>query len=116
MTQTINFDGQIAKYNSERNILATKIEEPFLSAGKKLGWENHQPQGFGFNLRLIEFVLKHKCVLIINVISWKCTLFVRPDVLKQFLENNSCDYKIRNTVLKVIAKDICIDYHPKVAA
>ncbi len=116
MTQTINFDGQIAKYNSERNVLVTTIKEPFMSAGKKLGWNNHQPQGFGFNLKLIEFVLKRKCVLVIYVDSWHCTLFVKHDVLRQFLENNSCDYKIRNTVLKVIAKDICIDYHPKVAA
>jgi len=87
-----------------------------MSAGKKLGWYDFHPQGFGFNLKLIEFVLKHKCVLVIYIDSWYCTLFVKPDVLKQFLQNYACDYKIRDTVLKVIPKDICIDYHPKVAA
>lgn len=116
MTQDLTFNGQTAKYNSERNILVTTIMEPFMSAGKKLGWNNHQPQGFGFNLKLIEFVLKHKCTMVIYVDSWFCTLFVKPDVLLQFLQNNNCDYKVRNTVLKVIPKDICTDYHPKVAA
>lgn len=116
MTQDLTFNGQAAKYNSERNILVTTIEEPFMSAGKKLGWIDYKPQGFGFNLKLIEFVLNHKCVMVINVMSWKCSLFLKPDILLQFLQNYKSDYKIKNTVLKIIPKDICTDYNPKVAA
>ena len=116
MTQDLLFDGQKATYNSESKILLTSIDDPFYAAGKKIpDWEWKAP-GFGLNLRLIDFILKHKCNLMINNVAWGSTHRIEFNRLLSFLQQYNTDYKIRNTVLKIVPIEIFVNLSQKVAA
>jgi len=100
-------DGQAVFHNPELKHMKMTIQEPFISAGKKFNWGYRSP-GLGFNLRIIEFVLKHKLTMIVFVKSVKKSYFIRNDVLLEFLKTHNTDYKIRNTVLKIVPFELFI--------
>ena len=113
MTQQLLLEGQKVVYNPETKIAKTTIKEPFISAGKKLHWEFTSP-GIGLNLHLIEFVLKTKCTLIVFVESADHDYWLKNDVLLQFLKDHETNYKIRNTVLKIIPWELFNRFNPSV--
>jgi len=115
MTQTLNLDGQKVVYNHESKIAKTTIKEPFYKAGKIFGWSDKSP-GLGLNLKVIDFILKTKCTLIIHVESAGNDYWLKNDVLKAFLQQNNVDYKIRDTVLKIIPWKLCTRYRVAVEA
>jgi len=114
MTEAI-LDGQKINYNSESKIMATTIETPFFSAGKKLGWR-WQPQAVGLNLKVIQFLLSTKFTLVVYIEHYHHSYFFPYDKLKDYLQNNECDYKIRDTVLKVIPIELFTSYNPHIEA
>lgn len=94
--------GQPIQYNPETKTAFTVINEPFYSAGKKLGWKNPDP-GIGLNQSIIDFILKRKCHLVVKVdISGHC-YWIYHDRLKQFMDQNNCDYTINGIRLKIIS-------------
>lgn len=106
MSQIFKFEGQELRYNHYTKTAFTTINEPFLTAGKKLGWEENTP-GIGLNLQLLEFILKMKCHLVIKVVRVKDQLvnhyyWIYFDTLKQFLDTHFCDYTVSGVQLKVI--------------
>lgn len=108
MTEILNIDGQKVVFNPERKIIKTTIETPFMSAGKHISWNpTFGIPGIGLNLKLIELTLKTNSTLIIYIISTPTgpiekDYWITADRLKDFLTKHSTDYKIRNTILKVI--------------
>ena len=115
MTQQLNLEGQKVMYNHETKIAKTTINEPFMSAGKKFHWGYSSP-GIGLNLHLVELILKTKCILIVHVASTGHDYFLRHDVLLQFLRNHNTDYKIRNTVLKIVPWELFTREIPHIEA
>lgn len=103
----IILDTQKINYNPEKKIAVTTIDEPFMSAGKKLGWRWKSP-GIGLNLKVIKFILDTQYTLIINIESFRnksgkqATFYLSYDKLRHFLTNTNYDYKVRNTIVKVI--------------
>jgi len=114
LTETL-LDGQKVKYNSERKIAVTTIEKPFMSAGKKLGWRWTSP-GIGLNLKVVQFLLQSKFTLILYIEFYNCNYFLKFDQLFEYLRDNECDYKIRETVLKVIPIELFTTYNPHTVA
>lgn len=114
MTEIL-LDGQKINYNSESKIAVTTIEKPFLSAGKKLGWR-WQPQGIGLNLKVIQFLLSTKFTLVIYIEYYHHSYFFPYTKLFDYLKNNECDYKIRDTVLKIIPIELFTSYNPHIEA
>ena len=102
-------DTQIVNINSEKRIAVTTIEKPFMSAGKKLGWR-WQPQGVGLNLKLIQLLLSTKFTLVLYIEYYNATYYMRHDVLFEYLRDNECDYKIKDTILKVIPIELFTTY------
>lgn len=102
MTQTFVFAGQKVVYNHDTKIAKTTIEEPFLTAGKKLGWEEDVP-GLGFNKDIIAFVLKTKCHLVVFVGSAGKDYYISHDVLRNFIETHNCFYVVSGIELVVIS-------------
>lgn len=116
MTQAL-LDGQKLNYNSESKIAVTTIDKPFMSAGKpqNLNWRWKAP-GIGLNLRVIEFLLKTEFTLILFIEFYNCNYFLTSAHLLDYLRNNNCDYKIRDTVLKVIPIELFTTYNPHTVA
>jgi len=114
MTQTLNLDGQKVVYNSESKIAKTTIKEPFYKAGKIFGWKDKSP-GLGLNLKVVEFVLKTKCTLIIHVETAGKDYWLKSDVMKAFLQAHDTTYKIRDTVLQIIPWKLCTRYHQPIS-
>lgn len=108
-------DGQKVNYNPESKIAATTIEKPFMSAGKKIGWRWKSP-GIGLNLKVVQFLLTTKYTLILYVEFYHSNYFLKHDHLLEYLRNNDCDYKIRDTVLKVIPIELFTTYNPHITA
>jgi len=111
----IFLNGQRVRHNPESKILVTTIEKPFMSAGKKLGWRWKSP-GIGLNLKVVQFLLTTKSTLILYIDSYNCNYFLKHDHLLDYLRNNDCDYKIRDTVLKVIPIDLFTTFNPHTVA
>ncbi len=95
-------EGQAIQYNSMIKTAYVTINEPFYSAGKKLGWKHPDP-GLGFNHSIIDFVMKRQCHLVVKIGISGVSYWIYYDRLKQFLENNNCDYHISGKNLKVIS-------------
>jgi len=110
MTQIFMFEGQKIVYNHLTKMAKTTIEEPFLTAGRTLGWEENVP-GLGLNLSIIKFILKTKCNLIVYVGTAGKDYWIRYDKLKQFIETHNCDYNVSGKSLKVISWKIFVRFH-----
>jgi hypothetical protein len=110
----IILDTQHIKYNINTKIAATSIEKPFMAAGKKLGWRWKSP-GIGLNLKVIQFLLHRKFTLVLYIESYDATYFLKHDHLLEFLRDNVVDYKIKDTVLKVIPIEIFTTFNPHTA-
>jgi|APSaa5957512535_1039671.scaffolds.fasta_scaffold00325_72 hypothetical protein len=103
-------DTQKIVYNPQSKIAVTTIDEPFYSAGKNIpGWK-WKPQAIGLNLRVIQFVLASNFTLVIYVDKYRHSYRITSDQLKQYIDNNNCDYKIKNTILKVIPIDLLTSF------
>jgi len=109
MTETHYINGQKIVYNPERKLVKTTIETPFMSAGKQMLWDltKYGTCGIGLNLKIIELVLKTNSTLIVYVLSTpqgpiEKDYWIHADKLKQYLTLYNNDYKIRNTILKII--------------
>lgn len=89
-------------YNHERKMAKTTIFEPFKTAGRKLNWSD-KSAGLGFNKSIIDFVMKTQCHLVVFVESAGHDYFINHDQLKQFIENNNCDYTVSGKNLTVIS-------------
>ena len=100
--QTFSYQSQKLDYNHDTKTAYTVINEPFISAGKQLGWSEHVP-GLGFNLHIISFCLKTKCTLVVHVNSTGHDYFIQEDKLKDFLINNNCNYTKSGVELRVIS-------------
>lgn len=111
----IVLDTQKINYNPEKKIAVTTIESPFMGAGYKLGWK-WRPQGIGLNLRVIQFLLSTKFTLVVYIEKFHTTYFLKHDVLFEYLRDNECDWKIKNTIVKVIPIDLLTVYNRKVEA
>lgn len=100
--QTFSYQTQKLDYNHDTKTAYTTIDEPFYSAGKKLGWSENVP-GLGFNLHIISFVLKTKCTLVVKVGTTGHEYFIQEDRLREFLINNNCEYEKSGVQLRVIS-------------
>lgn len=95
-------EGQCIQYNPMIKTAYATIQEPFYSAGKKLGWSKPGP-GLGLNQSIIDFVMKRECHLVVKIGISNTQYWIYYDRLKQFLENNNCDYTVSGKTLKVIS-------------
>lgn len=91
MTHRFLLDGQPLVYGAESKICKTTIEEPFIKAGKILGWIDHCP-GIGLNKKIIEFVVRRKATLIVHVASAGNDYWISWDKLQDFIKNNNTEY------------------------
>src|SRR3990167_5856232 len=111
----IHLNGQKVNYNPDSKIAVTTIKEPFMSAGKKVGWRWRSP-GIGLNLKVVQFLLTSKYTLILYIESYHHNYFLKHDQLLQYLRDNYCDYKIRETVLKLIPIELFTTYNQYITA
>lgn len=102
MSQEFSFQSQKMKYVHENKTAFTRIHEPFMTAGKQLGWDEHVP-GIGLNEHIIDFVLKTGCYLVVSVTKSNSSYWISADKLKDFIKKNNCDYTISGVKLKVIS-------------
>ena len=104
--------GQKVVYNSETKIAKTTIAEPFYKAGKILGWKNtKRTVGLGLNPKIVEFILKSRCTLIIHVAKDQKDYWLRPDVLSDFVKYNNTEYKAGGKLMvHVIPWELCTRY------
>jgi len=94
----INFQGQEIQYSLSTHTVRTTIDEPFYKAGKIFGWEGKTP-GLGINEKIIKFVKKIRATLIVHVSSANEDYWINFPTLKNFIDNNNCQYRVRNNVL-----------------
>ena len=103
MSQSFVFDGQFVKYNHSTKTAFTSIREPYYAAGKVLGWPEKVP-GIGLNLKIIDFIMKTKCHLVVRVESTGHNYWIYFDALKKFIDTHYCSYKGKTGVeMKVIS-------------
>jgi len=94
----IKFEGQEIEYSLASHVVRTTIEEPFYKAGKIFGWEGRTP-GLGINDKIIKFLKKMKSVLIVHVSSANEDYWINYPTLKNWIDNNNCQYRVRNNVI-----------------
>lgn len=112
MSEKITLEGQSFYYNHESHIAKLTIFQPFLTAGKILGWDKqYGTVGLGINKSIVKFILKTKSVLIIRVEEENKEYWIRYDDLKQFLKNYNSEYKAGGKKLvHVIPWKLCNRY------
>jgi len=89
------FGSQKCVYNLESKILKTTIREPFMKAGKILGWGDSSP-GIGLNKTILSFVIRMRLRLIVFVESADCDYWITHEKLYQFIKKNNTEYKVGN--------------------
>ena len=97
----IIIDGQKIIHVPDTKAVYIDIREPFFSAGKKLGWEEKCP-GLGINQKIIDFVLKTKSRLVINVLSAGVKYWISWDHIKDFMEHNDCNWGVKGGVTVIV--------------
>lgn len=103
--QTIEYDGQTIKINHESKVVMMKINEPFFKAGKLLGWiEQYGSPGFGFNKKIINYVIKNKMKLLIrsDTLSDKKEYWTVYDKISWFVSNHKTHYTIKGIELIIL--------------
>lgn len=93
MTRFFELAGQKVAYNNEAKILKTTIQEPFFAASKILKWEKSSP-GLGLNKEIIDFVILHKCRLIIHVASAGHDYWMNWDRVQQLQKMLNTEYRV----------------------
>jgi hypothetical protein len=95
-------ESQEIQYNPSIKTAFTTINEPFYSAGKKLGWKKSEP-GIGLNQSIIDFVMKRQCHLVVKIGVSNVQYWIYYDRLKQFMADNNCKYTVSGKTLTVIS-------------
>lgn len=72
-----------------------------MSAGKKIGWRWSGP-GIGLNLQICKIILDYKLNLMVYIDYYRASYQMSYERFYDYLRFNDCDYKIRETILKVI--------------
>lgn len=89
------FGSQKCVYNLDSKICKTTIHEPFIKAGKMLGWGNSSP-GLGLNKSILTFVIRLRLRLVIHVESVGKDYWITSEKLYDFIKNNNTEYKVGN--------------------
>ena len=87
------FGTQKFVYNLDSRIGKTVIVEPFMKAGKILGWADSSP-GLGFNKEMLNFIIRMRLRFVVLVESEDKEYWITHQVLYDFIKNNNTDYKV----------------------
>jgi len=87
------FGSQRFVYNLDSRIGKTTIAEPFMKAGKILGWGDSSP-GLGFNKTMLSFIIRMRLRFVVFVESTDKEYWITHENLKRFIENNNTEYKV----------------------
>jgi len=100
MTELV-IDGQKIIHAPATKTVFIDIGEPFYSAGKKLGWKEKCP-GLGINEKIINFVIKTKSHLVVNVVSAGVKYWINWDHIQSFMQKNECHWRVKAGVVVVV--------------
>jgi len=103
MLHHLRMEGEKVTYDDMGKTLYVVIQEPFYSAGKKLGWNESKTAGLGFNKSIITHILKFKCHMVVNVGTAQYSYWIHYDRLKKFIEDHNCNYTVSGKELIVIS-------------
>ncbi len=87
------FGSQKCVYNLESKVFKTTIDEPFMKAGKILGWADSAP-GLGLNKTMLNFVIRMRLRLVVHVASAGKDYWITHQKLYRFIKDNNTDYKV----------------------
>ena len=90
-------------------ILHTKIDEPFFTAGKQLGWTDcHSTAGIGLNEDLIQYASRNGYDILIKVGETKKRYIANPHEINRFCRANNSYWKTKTTRICVFPRSMTI--------
>lgn len=100
----LKLEGQKFILNSNNNSVVLEITQPFMSAGKKLGWDYtlFGVVGLGVNRSIIRFILTRKSQLVITVLSDNKKYWIRHDQIRHFIRFNRSNYSVSGKTLNIL--------------
>jgi len=103
-----NFGGQPVVYSSENKMAKTVIGQPFMTAGRILGW----PKGFGMpgiglNYAIVSLLKRTKCKLIVHILQEGKDYFFDNDKVVYFIKTQNTQYKAGSKPVHVIPWSLC---------
>lgn len=93
----ITLEGQDVTVNKQAKVIILELREVFRRAGIIFNWKDELGwQAFGVNKSILRLIELTKSKLLINFHSDKSKkeYWINYDVLRNFVENNNCEYKV----------------------
>lgn len=94
---TTKLEGQEVTINKDSKVVILELHEVFRRAGIIFNWKDQFGwQAFGVNRSILRLVDMTKSKLLINFHSneSKKEYWINYDTLRQFIENNKCEFKV----------------------
>lgn len=94
---TTKLEGQEVTINKDSKVVILELHEVFRRAGIIFNWKaQYGWQAFGVNRSILRLVDLTKSKLLINFHSneSKKEYWINYDTLRQFIENNKCEFKV----------------------
>lgn len=104
-TRTLKLEGQKFKFNESSGVVIFEITQPFMTAGRMLGWSSEFGiPGFGINRSIIKFVQQRRIKLLIRVLSapGNKEYWINHSTLTDFIKHNISEYTVSGKTINVI--------------
>ena len=92
-------EGQEVTINKDSKVVILELKQVFRKAGKIFEWKDEFGlHAFGVNRSILRLVDLTKSKLLINFHSDESQkeYWINYDILRQFIENNKCEFKVSN--------------------
>jgi|APSaa5957512535_1039671.scaffolds.fasta_scaffold37373_4 hypothetical protein len=111
LPQDLKLEGQKFVFNTESNVVAMDIPQPFMTAGDKVGWDTKtfSKVGFGVNKAILNFIETRKTRFVITVVIWNFKHWVNYDKLRHFRKFQPCTYSTNGKEIFVFPKTLFSD-------